>query len=435
MQPVLYKSRKMASLLALLFFSISAFAQNHTEVFEVNGLRVILRQTQKETLVMGMYYRGGVTNYTAGSAGIESLALAGVVDCGNRTYSATNFNDQRDEYGLHLNGEAENDYGVVKLQCITRYADEGWKLFASAITAPVFEAKKFDLLKQQKLDELKSGLSSPDARLSRLAVETAFSGTSYANNPDGSVENITRFTRDTVKDYYYNTLLNKKRMFLVVAGNISKEDLEKKVQNAFNDIPSKDYTPVSVEATSFTRDTYIIENRPLATNYVCGILNAPNLNSEDYPAFRIAVSILYNSLYREIRLKKRLSYAPSAYMSRGKISYLTIYASTTQPQETIKTMYDVVAFVRGSIFTDETVADIQKSQSLTNMKRQESMAAIVDALGEAEIMGNWKLAENFDDRVSAVTAKEVQRVFSAYTHNISWSYLGNPSLGQQAFAQ
>ncbi|TKK71652.1 insulinase family protein [Ilyomonas limi] len=435
MQLIVCKTGKLMSLLALLFLSFTAFAQTTTVAFEVNGLKVILKQTQKETLVMSMYYKGGLTNYPAADAGIESLALSGIIDGGNHTFSANDFNDQRDEYGIHLTGEAANDYGVVKLRCITRYAEEGWKLFASAITAPIFDAKKFDILKQQKTDELNAGLSNADARLSQLATATAFAGTPYANNPAGTVENIARLTRDAVEDYYYNILLNRKRMFLVVAGNISKEDLEQKVKNAFSDIPEKAYTPVPVKEEPFTRDVYKIEGRSLATNYVCGIVNAPGLNSPDYPAYRLAVTILHSTLFREIRLSKRLSYAPAAYLSGGKISYLTMYASTTQPQETVKAMYNVLSHVRASIYTDKTVADLQNSVSLSYLKQQESMSNIVDALGEAEIMGDWRLAENFDVRVSAVTAKEIQSVFKAYTNNITWAYIGNPGLGEQAFTQ
>ena len=435
MQPTIQKQGKALCLLLFLFFSLSLSAQNNVEAFEVNGLKVILKQTQKETLVMSMYYRGGLTNYPAADAGIESMALSGIIDCGNRTYSATEFDDKRDEYGFHFGGEAANDCGVVKLRCITAYGEEGWKLFVSAITAPLFDPHKFELLKQEKSDELKGELSNADGRLRRLAMTSAFAGTPYANNPDGTVENIARLSREEVKDYYYNILLNKKRMFLVVAGNISKEDLQKKVQTAFASLPEKEYTPVPVETVSFTKDTYQIENRPLATNYVCGILNAPNLDNPDYPAFRVASGILHSVLFREIRLSKRLSYAPAAYLSRGKISYLTLYASTTNPQETVKTMYEVLANARKAIYTDETVADLQNSIALSYLKQQESMSAIADALGEAEIMGDWKLAVNFNERVSSVTAKDVQRVLRNYTRNIAWAYIGDAASGQQSFAQ
>jgi zinc protease len=302
MRSTFSKYTRTGILLVQLLFSATGFAQNTTEEFTVNGLKVILRQTQKETLVMSMYFRGGSLNYSAANAGVESLALSGLIECGTSKYSANDFNDQTDEYGLHLQGEASNDYGIVKLSCISRYTNEAWKLFSSAISSPLFDAQKFNLLKEQKIDELKSGLSSPDARLTRLAVEFAFAATPYAINPDGTLASLAELNRDAVKDYYYNTLLNKSRMFLVVAGNISKEDIKKRILDDFSQIPTKEYTPASIENPSFTRETFKIESRPIATNYVSGILNAPGLSSPDYPAFRFAVTILYSALFEVIRL-------------------------------------------------------------------------------------------------------------------------------------
>src|SRR5438477_12709295 len=107
------KYLRTGSLLILLLIFATGFTQNNTVDFTVDGLKVILRQTQKETLVMTMYFRGGSTNYSAANAGIESLALSGIIECGTSKYSANDFNDQTDEYGLHLDGDARNDYGMV----------------------------------------------------------------------------------------------------------------------------------------------------------------------------------------------------------------------------------------------------------------------------------------------------------------------------------
>lgn len=432
MQSMFSKLSRMSSLW-LLLITATGFAQNNTEEFIANGLKVILRQTQKETLVMSMYFRGGSSNYSPANAGIESLALSGIIECGTAKYPASDFNDQTDEYGLHLAGDAANDYGLVKLSCISRYTDEAWKLFSSAISSPVFEKQKFNLLKEQKINDLKEGLSTPDTRLKLLAQEYAFAATPYAINPEGTVASLEALNRDAVKDYYYNTLLNRNRMFLVVAGNITKEDLEKKVLEAFASIPAKEYKPAVVENTLFTKETYKIESRPIATNYVAGILNAPGLNSPEYPAFRLAVTILNSALYDVIRLKKHLSYAPSASMSEGKISYVTMYASTTQPGETVKAMRTVLSYIKGKTYPDKLMDNIRKGNLLYHAKQQEIMSDIANELGKAEIMGDWKLAENLAERMSMVTPEEMKLVLNTYTKNITWTYIGDKGLGEQSF--
>jgi predicted Zn-dependent peptidase len=417
----------------LLLIAVTAAAQNNTVEFTVNGLKVILRQTQKETLVMNMYFRGGSSNYSSANAGIESLALSGILECGNSKYPASDFNDQTDEYGLHLNGSADNDYGVVKLACISKYADEAWKLFSSAIASPVFETQKFSLLKEQKINELKAVMSDPDARLEELAQEFAFAATSYAINPNGTVAGLQALNRDAVKDYYYNTLLNRNRMFLVVAGNISKENLEKKITESLASVPAKTYTPANIESPLFTQETSKIESRGIATNYIAGIINAPGLNSPDYPAFRLGVTVLNSAMFDVIRLNKQLSYAPSASLSEGKITYVTMYASTAQPEETINAIRMVLSLIKTKTYSEKIIENVRKSHLHAYVKQQEIMSDIADQLGKAEIMGDWRLAENLAARMDAVTAEEMKAAINAYAKNIAWVYIGDPALVEHSF--
>jgi predicted Zn-dependent peptidase len=61
------------------------------------------------------------------------------------------------------------------------------------------------------------------------------------------------------------------------------------------------------------------------------------------------------------------------------------------------------------------------------------MSDIADRLGKAEILGDWKLAENLSSRMSMVTAAEVKAVVNRYAKYITWVYIGNPDLGNKSF--
>ena len=63
------------------------------------------------------------------------------------------------------------------------------------------------------------------------------------------------------------------------------------------------------------------------------------------------------------------------------------------------------------------------------------MSDIADELGKAEIMGDWKLAENLGARMRLVTAAEMKIVLNTYAKNITWAYIGEPHLGEQSFNQ
>jgi predicted Zn-dependent peptidase len=120
-------------------------------------------------------------------------------------------------------------------------------------------------------------------------------------------------------------------------------------------------------------------------------------------------------------------------MSEGKISYVTMYASTTQPKETVKAMRYVLSYIKDKTYSNKILNSIRKHHLLSYIKRQEIMSDIVDELGDAEIMGDWKLAENLVERMNKVTAEEMQLALNHYAKNITWAYIGNKALGEDSF--
>jgi len=104
-----------------------------------------------------------------------------------------------------------------------------------------------------------------------MAMQNAFAGTPYAVNPAGTEETVTSIKAGDAKDYYYKTLLNKTRMFIVVVGDISKENIIAKINESFASIPSLAYQPQPLRAPALTGNTINTEERQLATNYILAL--------------------------------------------------------------------------------------------------------------------------------------------------------------------
>ena len=73
---------------------IGAYAQ--TTEFDVNGLKVIFRHSDKYAVSAVMFYKGGTANYDASRQGIEDLALNATVACGTRELTKDQFRDLAD---------------------------------------------------------------------------------------------------------------------------------------------------------------------------------------------------------------------------------------------------------------------------------------------------------------------------------------------------
>jgi len=216
-------------------------------------------------------------------------------------------------------------------------------------------------------------------------------------------------------------------MFIVVVGKISKEELTSKIRKSFSSIPSKNYTVTALKAPSFTTSSIASEDRKLATNYLTGTVSAPKMTSPDFVPYKLAVSVLSDRLFKEIRTNRNLSYAPYAYSTTRQLPYGVMYVSTTDPKAAAQVMLDELKKLRREGFYESELRDAKSGFITNNYMKEESSGAIAASLGNAEIVGNWKIAEAMPDLVNRVTLNEMNNTLK-YFQAIKWTYLGDKQL-------
>jgi zinc protease len=412
-------------------FTLPALAQTEsaatltTTSFEVNGLKVIFKPTVKEVISVRMYFRGGNTNYPATQAGIEDFALQATTEAGVKQYPANTYKDMADKYNISVGGSSQYDYGNIALSCVVKYFDLGWDLFARSVTEPVFEAGEVELLKNKVLAGIKSSQTNPDDRIEKLAMQNAFEGTPYAYDPDGTEETISALNADALKAYYYK-LLNKNRMFLVVAGKITREQLEQKIKASFANLPSAPYTALTYQNPVWNDNRVLTENRELATNYMNAVMNAPVMSSPDYVPFRMGINALSGTLFSQLRTKYNLSYAPGAYSVIQQMPYAVMFVSTTNPKEAARIMINSIKRIKESNLTPGGLRDMKSGYITSNYMKQQSSDAVTGNLGIAEVMGSYLYAERMPDLINNVTPEQINKALNKYIGGLRWNYLGNP---------
>lgn len=407
-------------------------AQSNAQKFTVDGIEIIMKPTVKDIINVSVYYRGGVTNYAAEKAGIENLALAGAPECGTKSFSKDAFKNKADKFGINVYGSSTYDYGMIGLNCISKYFNEGWSLLAEAVRNPVYNEKDFDLLKKQILAGIKNADADPDSKITKMAVTSTFENTPYATDPVGETNTVNDLSAREIKDYYYNILLNKNRMFIVVVGKISKEEFTSKIKKAFGDIPSKTYTSFAYHTPEITSNSVNIEPRKLATNYIIGVVNAPLFTSADYAANSLAVSAFSENLFTEIRTKRNLSYAPYAVSVRLKMPYNYMYVSTTDPKASVEVMVNEINRILTKGFSEKEFQDTRNLYITSNYLKEESTDRMAASLGRGEILGNWKMDEEFIGKIQKTTPADMTNVFKKYIKGINWNYLGDEKAADEA---
>jgi predicted Zn-dependent peptidase len=428
------KLKKHILILAAFLVSVlTIYAQQESSVenikeFDVNGIKVILKSSPKEVVSVSLYVKGGTANYSKEQEGIDNFALNLALSGGTTSMDKIAFSSAMNKIGARIGANSDYDYSQISLTCVKQFWDESWNLYADAIMNPAFEEGQYSILKEQLIAAAKQQSTDPDTQLRNSAMANVFKGKNYAKIAEGTEESLTKISLEHLKEYYKN-LLGKNRIFVVVAGDVSQEDISKKITATFGLLPDGTL-PVLEEPTIINEPTNVIIDKDIETNYIRGYMTAPKMDSKEGVAMIIAMQILSDRLFVEIRTKRGLSYAPAAFYARGIVAnpYNVIYVSSIDPKQSIKVMVDEIDKLRSEGYSPKELMDVKQSFLTQHYMGLETMALQAGNLGLAELKGNWKMAEEFANIVNDITLLDINQAMVNYSNAISWTYLGKKDM-------
>jgi zinc protease len=392
----------------------------------INGVRVILKPAANEVVSAVLFITGGVKNYDLSSQGVESLALNVALDGGTKKYPKEVYHDILEQKGISLDASSSYDYSDITLRTIDKNWNTAWDMLADVITHPAWDAQSFEQVKGQVISGLQQQQSDPDSKIREMSITSIFKGTPYESNPEGTPEAVNTLDLAKLKSLYSNIMMRKK-FVLAVVGKVSMDDLRKKVEAAFASLPLGVSDPFVSNPPKVSTASVNIEEREIATNYIQGIFSAPPVGTRENVAMRIGTSILSDRLFIEIRTKRNLSYAPSAYVATMFNPYGSVYVSTTNPNDAVQVMMDEIRKVKKEGFTEKELRDKKEGFLTAFYMGQETNQAQALTYGLSELRGDWHKAETFKDEVHSLTTQELNDVFRKYATAISWFYLGDKS--------
>lgn len=417
-------------ILTTLFSSFFAFVQAagvETTTFEVNGLKVIHRNSVKDIVSVRLFVKGGVNNYPAAQAGIETLAFDLATSGGTTTLDKVAFASALNKIGTSISGSSGRDYGSLNLTCLVDYWDKSWDLFADAVLNPAMPEDHFMLLQQQMLATARQSTANADSYLKNLIYSNAFENTAYSIDPEGSKTSIPTLTLEAVKTYYAS-LIGKNRCFLVVVGKISDADLKSKIEATLAHLPEGE--AVEIKGEIYTPEAgFMVEQRALPTNYIAGLMSAPLVSSDNYVPNQLAMNMLYDRFFTELRTKRSLSYAPSAsYVNLIQHPYNRIYITTSDPKLSMEVMTAIIDSVKAEGFDAKELKNKKLTFMTYHYMGMERNEAISRALGRYEIINSWKLFDEWPEKVNTAELEAINSVIDTYCKAIYWIYLGNEDL-------
>lgn len=426
--------KKTIFVMLALSLSWSGFSQSAPKTVEmdVDGIKVIARESVKGTVSARTFIKGGVNNYSLENQGIEELMLLLIAEGGPADMSKEEYQGQMEAIGASISSSTGYDYSNISLSCIKQYLEPAWNIYAASITNPAFRQEDFELVKNQLITAAKQQKTNPDAHLMDMAMASVWEGTDYEKKPSGTVESLESLSLDLVKKYYAN-VLSKKRTFVVFVGDYPAEKVKALVSQGMPALPE------GTESTWFVADDGVkqglaVEDRNIETNYITGMFSAPEKGSVESVHNALAMRILGMRFFEELRTKRSLSYAPSA----GSTGYIArpmnrVYISTTDPEQSLEVMMDLVNSVKTDGYEEKELEGTKQSFLTNYFMGQETNSSISMSLGVSEIQDSWKNMDEFTERVLETSLEDINAVMVNYGDEIHWSYLGKEEMVKPKF--
>ncbi|HEX9005250.1 MAG TPA: pitrilysin family protein [Blastocatellia bacterium] len=405
----------------------TASADSTSEFVTANGLKTIHREVKaNEVVAVQIYFRGGSRNITEKNAGIENL-MFDVAQQGTKNFSKSVINRELARTGTIIDSAGGYDFSVMAMRCVRKNFDRSLELLADMILNPLFDEKELALVKDQTINGLRQQNDSPESTVAILSNKLLYSAHPYFNSPDGTVESVSSLTAADLKAHHAK-ILGTGRMLVVVVGSITLPEIKQKLEASFGKIPQGDFKNEMVPAfAKASAPEFELVNRPVATNYVRGTFAAPPLDSPDYPAFSVAVDILGQLFFQEVRVRRNLSYGADATLlsNRANSAYLSV--TTQKPNETIQVMFDQIEFLKRQTIREEGLKAIVSGFLTKYYTKLETNDAQAARLAEYELLGGgWRRLLSWIDEVNKVKPEDINRVSRAYLKNFHFAVAGNP---------
>jgi zinc protease len=434
---VISRNLCLASLMILSFVIIGLSQQagrpsiaeqaNLVTEFDVNGLKVLVkRRLNSPTVAAGLFIRGGARNITDKNAGIENLMLE-VATEGSKKFPRETLRREIARIGSGIGSSVSNDYSALSMASTRQNFDRSWEIFTDIALNPAFAPEDIEQARSAIVSNLREQETNSDNFLQVLQERVIYANHPYANDVNGTLETINRFTAKDLSDYHQK-IMQTSRLLLVVVGDIDPKEVQTRVAATLGKLPRGEYKETPYPALDFSKATLDVTSRTLPTNYVQGVFNAPSLNSPDYYAMRVAIAILASRVNEEVRNKRQLSYAPSANLDSSSANTANIYVTAVDANEAVRVMLGEINNLKTRQINDEVVDGIAGFFLTQYYIDQQTNGAQAGELAKYELIGGgWRNAFGFLDKVRNVTPAEVQAVSQKYMKNIRFVVIGNPA--------
>jgi len=341
------------SLLLILSITLPAQAITAQQVTSPGGIKAwFVADHTNPILTVKFTFRGGAALDPVGKEGLSNL-VSGLLDEGAGDLKSTAFQQTLEDLAIGLSFSSGRDEFGGRMKTLVRNQDMAFKLLRLSLSNPRFDTEPVERIRSQILVGLKQNLEDPHSIASQALFKTLYPTHAYGRPTSGTIGSVEGLKAIDLRAFVQQRLA-KDNLIIGVVGDISAEELGKRLDTTFGLLPAK-AAPWKIEKIDpISKGQTIVINRDIPQSSI--LVAEKGLMRED-PDFYAAYVLNHmfgggsftSRLYTEIREKRGLVYSVSTGLYPFDNSALILGSAGTankRAHETlsvIKTEWDKMA--------------------------------------------------------------------------------------------
>jgi zinc protease len=396
-----------------------------TEATLENGLRVLVQDDPRNPIVaVQVFYRVGSRNERSGATGLAHF-LEHMMFKGTPTYGRGQVARLIEENGGRDNAYTTKDLTSYYTNIAADKLDLVLRIEADRMRHLLLDAAEIDSERKVVMEERRMrSEDDPDGLVYEAMSSLAFVAHPYRWPIIGWMSDIARINRAELRAFY-DTYYLPNNAIVVIAGDVRAPAALAMVRRHFAGVLRGPAPPpvTAVEPPAIDERRLVVRREQAQLPVVNIAWHVPNHTSPDAPALELLSTLLSSG--RASRLYQKLVYEKRMVLGAGgDYSYFSLdpslfwfYAAPLPgqaPEAVEQALLAEIERLKQEVVPEEELARARNQIEASFVWEQDSVFSRASALGRFEMLGSWRLFDDYLPRLRAVTAADLQRVARAY---------------------
>lgn len=390
-----------------------------------NGLKLIfIEDTSSPVATFQVWYKVGSVDEPEGKSGISHL-LEHLMFRGSKNYPGNVFSKIIQSHGGVDNAFTTKDYTVYFQRLLSSKIHVSIELESDRMENLLLQKEDFELEKKIVLEERRQRYEdNPESLIIEEVIGAAFKAHPYRRPVIGWTEDIQSITFEDVKNHYAKFYCPD-NAFIIVAGNIKKNEVIEKIKEKFEKIPLCQNKPKrnNVHEPTQYGERRIILKKQTHLPMIVMAYKVPSYPNKDSLSLEILSTILgegkSSRLYKKLINEKNLvvdigtSYSP---LNRDGFLFFIIASikDIGKIDEVEKIIRQEIEQLKIDIPSEREIEKAKNQVEASFLFSQDSVFGHALVLGRFEILGNWKMIETYKNEIIKISKEDVQKVAQKY---------------------